>query len=132
MNSEQTNDSPHQQALNWARNASQTAADQKLKQQQKQTETEPTSDSEKSQRKQPPTRSNSRAKQVYQWGKQASLVAAKEYLSWNNQQLPDRNEHKKLTPMETFLEILNTAAYGLGVLASILLFLLIRFGLGQY
>lgn len=130
------NPSRRQQAAKWAAKASLFAANQYLKRKQQHTETpqntEENSDPKVSEAPQDTEEKQdqaSRRSKALQWGKQASLFAASEYLRRNNQQ---PSEQKKLTPMETFLEILNTAAFGVSVLAAILLFLLIRFGLGQH
>lgn len=121
---DQKNRNP-QKVAKWAGKASQIAANQYFNQKQNQQPSETT----ESQDKDPKPDNNSRRKQVLNWGKRASLLAANEYLRQDNKQA---DEQKKLTPMETFLEILNTAVFGIAVLAGILLFLLIRFGLGQY
>jgi len=129
---DQKNRNP-QKVAKWAGKASQVAANQYFNQKQNHqlSETSESQEevSETTQDKNPKPDNNSRRKQVLKWGKRASLLAANEYLRQDNKQA---DEQKKLTPMETFLEILNTAVFGIAVLAGILLFLLIRFGLGQY
>jgi hypothetical protein len=146
MNENQTNRSPRQKALKWAGKASLLAANQYLERRNNQQLSEPTQEQSETNQEQPqPTikveqpetnqeeyqqAKHPQGNKARRWAKRASLFAASEYLRSNNQQPPEAN--KKLTPLETFLDILQVGVYTIGAIALTILLLVLRFGYGVH
>lgn len=146
MNENQTNRSPRQKALKWAGKASLLAANQYLERRNNQQLSEPTQEQSETNQEQPqPTikveqpetnqeeyqqAKHPQGNKARRWAQRASLFAASEYLRSNSQQPPEGN--KKLTPLETFLDILQVGVYTIGVIELTILLLVLRFGYGVH